>query len=202
MRSLRTDHGFTLVEVMIVIAIMSVLAGLAIPYYQPNATIQLQAAAEIVAADVAFARSMAVSRNNEYTISFDIAENAYSLSHTGGVPALANLPNSPFHYEDDATERTTQLESLPHWGEAAKLVAVYSRPDSGAPTSISSVVFEPSGNTAYDETTAIWLSVGSGTVSRFISVEIDPVTGLESVSEVTSTMPLGIVAAESVSPSE
>lgn len=182
-------HGFTLVEIMIVVAILGVLAGLAIPYFEPTATAKLQAAAEIVAFDVALARSMAVSRGSQYTIAFDIANNSYQLTHTGTLTALDNLPSSPFHYDDAATTRTTRLDDLPGVGSAARLAAVYAQPDTGTPTNVTDVEFQSLGQTSRTETTVIWLEIGQAASRRYISIEINPITGLESVEDIALALP-------------
>jgi prepilin-type N-terminal cleavage/methylation domain-containing protein len=194
MNASRRQFGFTLVELMIVIAIMSVLVTLIIPNFQPNSAAQLRATAEIVASDVAYARSMAVSRASSYTITFDLDSNAYGLKHTGSLAALNSLPTSPFHYDDANTERTTNLDELPGWGKAAQIAAVYATPESGPPNAVTSVQFASLGQTTRSDTTTIWLQVGQATSRRYISIEIDPVTGLESVGDLTDTMPVPISA--------
>ena len=181
--------AFTLVEWMIVVAVWGVRTSLASPWFQPSSLARLQATAEVVAADIAFARSMAVSRSSEYTLTFDLDDNAYVLEHTGSRTALDNLPSSPFHYNDSATERSTQLNDLPGWGAAAQLAVIYAQPDSGSSTKVTTLEFGPLGATTRSESTIVWLKNGSGTSQRYIWIEIDPVTGLESIGEVTDTLP-------------
>jgi|LGVE01.1.fsa_nt_gb type IV fimbrial biogenesis protein FimT len=71
MRLCNTKSGFTLIEMMIVIAIMAVFAGIATPNflsYMPK--YRLNGAARQVMGDLMAARMNAVSQNNEFRIFF------------------------------------------------------------------------------------------------------------------------------------
>lgn len=65
------DRGFTLLEVMITVAIVSISVGLAVPSFTPiTEKRQLTAAAEEVAGLLKFAQSEAVKRNEQFTVSW------------------------------------------------------------------------------------------------------------------------------------
>ncbi len=184
-------RGFSLVELMIVIALMTIVAAVAIPRFQPSIHAQLEAAAQIVAADTAYARNLAVSNNSNYRLSFDLAQNRYVLTHSGSEPALDTLPSSPFRESSDLpTEQSTDLDEIPHIGQRVALVAVQRL--SGSPTAVSTLEFDPMGATTRGEPTIIWLVCGTGGERRFVSVTIDPVTGLAEIGQYQASVPAGV----------
>ncbi|MFA5784821.1 MAG: GspH/FimT family pseudopilin [Phycisphaerae bacterium] len=87
MRILRHRHsvqalrprGFTLIEIMLVVVILSIAAMLAIPFAASGAASQLKAAATILAADLEYAKSMAISRGQDYWVEFNTSTNSYSI---------------------------------------------------------------------------------------------------------------------------
>src|ERR1043165_8289380 len=96
MRHHQANTGFTLVEVLMVVLLVSVLAAIVLPSMNPGVYDQLLAAAEVVATDLAYGRSLAVTNNDTYRFTFDLTNNQYWLEYTGSNSALATLPSSPF----------------------------------------------------------------------------------------------------------
>lgn len=186
----RPPSGFTLVELFIVISLMAVMAGLLIPSFMPDLTQRLHSVAEVVAADLAWARSLAITNNSSYRVTFDAPANEYSLEHTGTNAALEILPRSAFgRYTDPADKVTTRLADLPNLGPTVRLYCVIKRTAAGAETSITTVDFGPLGETTYPEATIVWLAAGQGSTRRFISLTIDPITGLVTIGEMTNVAP-------------
>jgi type IV pilus assembly protein PilA len=86
--------GFTLVEMMIVIAIMAVLAAIAIPQwnrYRENAN--LKAAARDIMADIADLKARATTERLTYTMTFDAVNAQYQISRlqTPGGTVFENV---------------------------------------------------------------------------------------------------------------
>ncbi len=78
------NRGFTLIELMAVIVIIAIAAMLAIPMFGSSASTQIRAAADMVAADLEYAKSMAISRQKTYTVIFDESAESYSITTGDG----------------------------------------------------------------------------------------------------------------------
>lgn len=75
----RPGSGFTLVETMIVIVILGIAAAIAVPLMSSAAGMQIRSAANMIAADLEYAKSMAISRGQVYWVVFDVANEAYQI---------------------------------------------------------------------------------------------------------------------------
>ncbi|HEX3870894.1 MAG TPA: prepilin-type N-terminal cleavage/methylation domain-containing protein [Pirellulales bacterium] len=181
-------HGFTLVELMLVILVASIFAAIVVAQSDPSTQTHLYTTAQLVAADMARARSLAVTNNDAYRVTFDTANNWYYLEHSGTNAALNTLPSTPFYTsQDTATRQYTLLASLPTGAGAVTLAAVGSNGSSPAPR--TQVEFQTYGQTTQTDETVIWLTAGTGTAQRWQYLRINPVTGLATVETFQGTAP-------------
>jgi general secretion pathway protein H len=77
----RSVVGFTLVELMIVIVILAIAAAVVVPMASSAGGTQIRAAANMVAADLEYAKSMAISRGTQYgyAVRFDKVNETYQI---------------------------------------------------------------------------------------------------------------------------
>jgi prepilin-type N-terminal cleavage/methylation domain-containing protein len=184
-------RGMSLIEILIVVVLMSVLMAAIVPQFQPSAIRQLESVAQIVAADLDYARSLAVSNGSTYRVTFDVAGQQYVLEHSGANPLLNPLPPSPFRRPGDpANQHIVELARLPRYGPTVELAGAQKIAGSGQ--SITDVEFDALGSTTRSETTLVWLACGQGDGRRWLPVEVDPVTGLASVGELEAERPSGL----------
>ena len=71
--------GFTIVEVIIVIVVIMIAAMLAVPMMSSASSLQIRSAANMVAADLEYARSMAISRGQYFYVVFDDINESYRI---------------------------------------------------------------------------------------------------------------------------
>jgi len=71
--------GFTLIELLVVMVILGIVAGLAIPMMSSAASMQIRAASGMVAADLEYAKSMAISHGQRYSVVFNAANETYEI---------------------------------------------------------------------------------------------------------------------------
>jgi prepilin-type N-terminal cleavage/methylation domain-containing protein len=93
-------RGTTLIELMVVIALMAVVAGVATPALRSLTAERQQSAAQRVAAVLRSARSRAIERGKEISVTLDPATGRFWLDHpdTTGViqlPPGARITGAP-----------------------------------------------------------------------------------------------------------
>ena len=81
-----TRLAFTLLEIIIVIAIIAVAALFAVPMFSQAADVQLRTAANMVAADIEYAKSLAITRQQPHSVVFDTVNHAYKVCDETGTP--------------------------------------------------------------------------------------------------------------------
>lgn len=189
----RAPRGLTLVEVIMTIVILAVIAAMVLPHLGAEIPDQLQAGAEIVAADIEYVRSLAVINNSRYRLTFDPDAGSYYFEHTGTNTLLEVLPASPFRNPQDPPDRqTTDLTSLPLAQPSIRLVAVLA--DGASPSEVTDLEFNELGATLRSANTVLWLACGGGDQERFIPISVNAVTGLVELGEITTELPSAVEA--------
>ena len=200
-RSTRPPHpaAYTLVELLTVIVIMGIFVGLVLTRFEPSMHDQLRGAAQVITADLAFARSLAVANNSQYKLTFDRTRHCFWLEHSGANPTLNNLPESPYRDPSDpSTKQTTSLQKLPSVTVQLELEAVR-KVGASSQSDTTSVEFGPLGALNQSEDCWIWLAIGRGDGRRYLSIELDAITGLSRIGELQVTGPPSITAPASTS---
>lgn len=173
----RRTAAFSLIELLMVIAVLAILVSIVLPGSDPSLHDQLRAAAQILKTDLAYARSLAVSNNSTYQLAFDTDENRYVLQHTGANATLDALPDSPFREPGDPPDRhVVDFDELPHLGPPVRILAVTS-----GGVRAASLEFDGLGKTIEPGDKVIWLAAGRGKAMRYITLHVDPATGLVTV---------------------
>ena len=192
-RAARHRDGFSLVELLIVISLVGILTALVIPNAGTSLHEQLQSAADIIAADIAYARSLAVAGSSKYRLTFDADANQYVLEHSGTNAVLNALPPSPFHRSiAGQTSQIVKLTDLPRMGPPVRLVGAFT--GGGSPAAVDDLEFGPLGESTRSEETVIWLTAGRGTARRFLAVRVNPITGLTWVEGFQAETPAAVTA--------
>lgn len=86
-------RGFTLVEIIMVVVILGIAALMAIPMVSNAADVQVRAAANRIAADIDYAKSMAITYQRSYSVVFDPANESYEIQDQNG--AVIDHPVNP-----------------------------------------------------------------------------------------------------------
>jgi prepilin-type N-terminal cleavage/methylation domain-containing protein len=88
--------GFTLVELILVVLIISIAAVIAIPMFASAADIQVRSVANCIAADLDYARGLAITRQKNYAVVFYPSSESYDIREAGGSIIKNPLTNTNF----------------------------------------------------------------------------------------------------------
>lgn len=77
--------GFTMIEILIVVVIIAIAAMMAIPMMTSAGSMQIRSAANMIAADLEYAKSMAISRQKIYAVVFNESTESYQIEDTSGI---------------------------------------------------------------------------------------------------------------------
>jgi Tfp pilus assembly protein FimT len=79
-------RAFTIIEILIVVVLLAIAGMMVVPMMSSAASIQIESAANIVAADLEYAKSMAISRGQNFSVVFDETTESYQIfKNQGGI---------------------------------------------------------------------------------------------------------------------
>ncbi len=81
----RSRYGYTLIELLLVIGIMGMLGAIVVPHMIKSGQLTIQAAGRMVIADILFAQSEAVARQQTRQIVFNTDANSYRMTDGAGT---------------------------------------------------------------------------------------------------------------------
>ncbi len=134
-------RGFTFVEILVVVVILSIAAVIAIPMMSSAGGIQAVAAANMIAADLEYAKSMAIGYQQNYSVVFDTANESYEIQNSGGavIPHPVNIgKNYVVDFQNDSRLNKVNIVS------ATSPVTFDSM---GSPSSAATIVISAGGTT-------------------------------------------------------
>ncbi len=106
--------AFTLVEVLVVVAIMGLAAAVVVPQMLNPGTLHVQAAVRTVIADLMIAQNEAIVRQSPRRMVFETATSQYTLTDGAGEP-LAATGRGGVHrvnFRNDSRFRNVRIENV------------------------------------------------------------------------------------------
>ena len=167
-RASAASAGFTLIELMMVLVILSIAALMAVPMLSSAADVQIRAAANRLAADLDYARGLAVTHQQNYSVVFDPATESYSVQDAGGN--VIDHPMNPGGFQVDfaSDSRLSRVDLAATTFDHDTITFNYL----GAP-------YSGAGTATPLNAGQITLQAGSFTMM----VDVEPVTGYVSISQ-------------------
>ena len=75
----RARGGFTIIEILIVVVILGIAALTAIPMISSAGSIQVRSVANMIAADLEYAKSLAITKGQRYSVVFNTSSDSYRI---------------------------------------------------------------------------------------------------------------------------
>jgi len=89
--------GFTFIEIMVVMVILAIAAVIAVPMMSSAGSMQIRSAANVIAADLEYAKSMAISRGQNFSVVFNDSTESYQIEDYNDV-VIAHPVKKGFDY--------------------------------------------------------------------------------------------------------
>jgi Tfp pilus assembly protein FimT len=161
-----------LAEILIVVLIIAIAAMIAVPMMGSMDSMQIRSAANMIAADLEYAKSMAISRGQNYSVVFDPASDYYKICDASGTIIGHPVKKGLFKYEVDFSRSDSGLDKV-----VIESVAF-------DPGSSNTITFDYLGSPYSESGTSNPLN--SGTISIRAgdfteTIKVEPVTGYISI---------------------
>jgi Tfp pilus assembly protein FimT len=153
--------AYTLVEMFIVMVILAIIAAIAVPLYTSAASTEVKAAANMIASDLEYAESMAMSTGRNYSAVFDASAESYSIKDCNnqvishpvhvGTRFIVNFAND---------SRLNKVDIVSAFGSTTTSVVTFDY--LGAPSNSGSILLRSDG---------ITMTVKVAPVTGYVSIE-------------------------------
>jgi type II secretory pathway pseudopilin PulG len=131
-RKRSSPRAFTLAELIVLILVLAITAAVVVPHVSGMSAFQAMSAARAIAADLEYAQNVAVSAQQDVTVTFDTAQESYALTNASGLLEHP-IEKSDFQVAFGSTEGFEKLDivSADFNGGAAVTFDTLGSPDNG-----------------------------------------------------------------------
>ena len=98
LRLLAAFSGFTMIELVIVVIIIAIAAMTAIPLITSADSFQIRSAANMIASDLEYAKTISISRGQSFSVVFDKSTESYSIKQEGSTEPIWHPVKKGFRY--------------------------------------------------------------------------------------------------------
>ncbi|QQE13282.1 prepilin-type N-terminal cleavage/methylation domain-containing protein [Planctomycetota bacterium] len=132
----RTGVGYTLIEVLIVVAIIAVAGAVVVPTMVDVGSMGVQAAARMVIADMLHAQNDAIAKQKPRKVKFDVFNDVYSLIDEAGKTMTVAWKGSEdgnyvVNFKDDVRFRGVDIKRVDFGGEVEVIFDELGTPSDG-----------------------------------------------------------------------
>jgi prepilin-type N-terminal cleavage/methylation domain-containing protein len=161
--------AFTMIELMVVLVILAIAAATVVPMMSSAASMQIRTAASMIATDLEYAKSMAISRGQWFSVWFDTTNESYQIEDQDGVILHPVKKGFPYVIDFQNDSRLNKVN----------IVSADFDPGSNQTISFDYLGSPHSGDGAANPLNSGVISLQAGGSTRTVTVE--PVTGYISI---------------------
>ncbi len=99
-----------MIEILMVVVILAVAAMIVVPALSSAADMQVRSAANTIAADLDYARGLAVTWQKNFSVVFDSATESYVIQDDAGTAIKNPLTSMDFNVDLDADSRLSKVD--------------------------------------------------------------------------------------------
>ncbi len=163
------ESAFTMIEIIIVVVIIAIAAMTVVPMMSSAASMQIRSAANMIAADLEYAKSMAISRGQYYSVVFDKNAETYEIRDQSGSVIQHPVKKGDFIINFGSDSRLDKVN----------IVDADFDPDSSQTITFDYLGSPYSGTGISEQLNSGVISLQAGIITKTIRVE--PVTGFISI---------------------
>jgi len=194
--------GFTLIEVLMVIVVVSILIGIVIPSSRPALNEQLKATAQILRAELMMTQSEAVAMGESRSAVVDPTNNLVFFEIESGGNYRDSLKKKTVTALSSIGADSSLLSSAKNFGEGT-LITIDELPHHGVPALIlgatsaanpnieqSFITYGTLGELTLGSDLTIWLGISNAHQELYLPVTVNATTGITTIGSIcTSGLP-------------
>lgn len=104
------SRAFSLVELMIVVVILGIVGMMVVPMVSSASSMQARSAANKIAADMEYAKSLAISTQQYHSLSFNISTETYQINDQSGNPITDPINKTNYIVDFTSDSRLNKVD--------------------------------------------------------------------------------------------
>jgi len=121
---IKTQRGFTIIELIMVMVIIAVIAVTAVPKFTSMSNVSVGGAAQMIQADIRYAQELAMAEHEAKSVTFDYGDDFYTVdSETNDLPSGVTIGSDDSSDDFTVTFNSLGEPTFPEGGDSVTISA-------------------------------------------------------------------------------